>query len=415
MKKARFVTLLVVLLLVVSVFSITVQAKTTLRWWAPNWTEAQAEKIAAAFEAQHPDVDVQIEFQSWEGMHDKILVALKGGNPPDVINVAISWNVPYAALGLLRSLDEHVGKELIKSDFFPGPWNTAVYNGSLYGVPYRSESIGMFYNKEMFREAGLDPSRGPDTWDELLEFSKKLTVDKDGDGEVEHYGFGLVGDEPNNVMARLLPMIWQNNGAILNDDYTKSELASEATIEAVRFYTDFYTKHKVAPKSTITNNGREVERLFANRKVAIMYTGQYAIPPLQQDAPDLEFGTGVLPKKYNRRSMLGGWNIVIPKAAKHPDLAWEFIKFFVQPENMAAYTVTFPALKEAAEYPRFDDPLLTNFLKQLEYAQANPTIPQWAQIEKVVLNEVQYILLGRKTPEKAMQDAARQVDEMLNY
>ena len=138
--------------------------------------------------------------------------------------------------------------------------------GDHYFVPYSTGPMGLIYNAKAFQDAGLDPNKPPKTWEELLEYAKKLT--RDG-----KYGIGLFGKGDNSSVWRLWYW-WMSNGAeVLTADGKKSAINSPAFIEAIDFWADLYRKHKVAPPSVPANSFGENNQLLAQGVVAMVESG----------------------------------------------------------------------------------------------------------------------------------------------
>ena len=179
----------------------------TIKSWDSSWKEKITPDLVDEFEQENSGIKLDVQYFPWNGMHDKYLVALKSNSGPDVINIAVDWTTPFAAMNKLVILDDFIKADNMDlSDFYAGPLETATYNGKICALPYRSETMGLFYNKSIFEEANL-PDRAPETWEELIEFSQATTKD-------DIYGFGLVGNETNNLTARLFILVYSNNGKI---------------------------------------------------------------------------------------------------------------------------------------------------------------------------------------------------------
>jgi multiple sugar transport system substrate-binding protein len=390
-----------------------VQAQTTVRWLAGEWGQERALALIEQFEVENPDIRVEADFAPWDGLEQRMLVTLRGANPPDLVDVTNTWNISFAGLGLLQPLDPYLWDGFDSDVFYPTNWETTQHGGQTYGLPFRTDVLALVYNRDMLAEVGL-PDRAPDTWDELLEFSQALTRDTTGDGQVDTYGWGAVGSNTSNVIFRVLPLIWQNGGRVLNDDNTRSLLFEPEAVDAVQFYADLFAEHRVAPASTMSNNAQEVDRLFINRRIGINMTGPWIVPQLRAQAPDLDFATAPMVRRLDERTVaMGGWNIALARNARQPEAAARFLEFFIRPENVAYYTETLPAVRAASEAERFADPALQGFIAQLEHTHMLPLIPEWTQVQQVIFEEVQQVMFERKTAEQAMQDASDQIDQIL--
>ena len=223
-------------------------------------------------------------------------------------------------------------------DYVPAAIDYVGWNGKLWAIPYRIETHGIIYNKDHFREAGLDPGKPPKTWDELTAAAKALT--KNG-----RYGFGITGGgEVGNTLFRSLPFIWMNGGDIITADMTKAVVNSPEAVKAVEFYTNFY-KQGLSPKSTLENDGLALRRLFIAGTVSAYQSGQFDLPAIQRENPNVKLGAMTIPAPAGKQTaaVLGGWSYVVPKSAKNPEEARKFLQFLNTTENQGYYTDTFPA------------------------------------------------------------------------
>ncbi len=375
-------------------------------WWVPNWREDAGRDLAKKFEAANPGTTVKIEVTVADGLPTKILTALHSGSPPDLINAQHGWVVPYAQQGLIQPVDDAIDN---KDDFYPAAIQYDTWDSKLWGVPYRIESIAMLYNKDMFKAAGLDPENPPQTWDQLIDAAKKLTHD-------DQYGFAITGGgEFGNTVFRSLPFIWENGGSIISEDMTKATVNEPAAVAAVKFYTDMLVTYHVSPPSTLQNDGTANRHLFASGKAAMYEAGQFDLPAVKQENPKINIGVMMMvhPEGKDPASILGGWSLVIPKDAPNAAGAKKLVKFLSQPDNMAELTYTFPARKSAMSMPQFQDPELKVFKDMLPYARTLPAQKNWIQITQAYFNGVQSVLTGDAEPQAAMDQAADDINGLL--
>lgn len=386
----------------------SVRQVVTIDWWVPNFHMGGAKPMKEKFEAANPGIRLnQIETVS-QGLLEKTLTMLRGSNQPDLVDVANGWNPIFSQAGLLLDLSD---RGLDTSDWLPGPLATAQYQGSLYGVPFRSEAIALLWNKDLFQAAGLDPETPPTTWEELVSFAQTTN------NPPASYGFGLIAGDPGNTFFRMATFIWANDGDILSPDYTEAVCNQPACVEAVQFYTDFATKHRVAPEIALTANTEQMDELFTSNKVALHLSGQYIRRRVETTAPNLRWGVRPTLPRQRIAGPLGGWNFVIPKNAKNPDAAWTVIEFMTQPDNIAELANgigVFPSRMSGLQAPVFaDDTQLAPFAEQLRYARATPAIQQWGDVQKIFVTAVQSILVGQLSAQAAMDAAASDINAAL--
>jgi multiple sugar transport system substrate-binding protein len=380
-------------------------------WWTPSWGEARARELVRRFEAAHPGQTVRIEVTVADGLPTRIQTALRSGAPPDLIEAQHGWVVPYAQAGLLQPVDDVLHD---RDDYVPAALDFLTWNGTLWGAPFRIETHAILYNRQMFRDAGLDPDQPPQTWPQLIDAATRLTRTR-ADGR-HQYGFGITGGgEVGNTLFRSLPFIWMNGGDILSQDTTTAVLNQPPAVEALAFYTDMFTRLGASPPSTLQDDGLGLRRLFIAGSVAMYQSGPFDIGPIRQENPDLDLGVMMIPHPEGRETaaVLGGWSFIVPKDARHPDEALRFIEFLTTAENMGYFTDTFPARTSALDLPRFSDPILDPFKKMLPYGRRIPSHRNWLQIVQVYFEHVQRVLLKQVTPQQAMDDAARDIQALL--
>jgi multiple sugar transport system substrate-binding protein len=374
-------------------------------WWAPNWGEARARELATKFQAANPGITVKIEVTVSNGLPERVLTALRSGSSPDVIEVQHGWVNGYAQNDLVLPLDD-VLKD--KEDYQKSAIGYVTWNGKAWAIPYRIETHGIIYNKDHFREAGLDPDKPLETWDDLMAAAKALT--KSG-----RSGFGITGGgEVGNTIFRSLPFIWMNGGDILSADMTKAVVNQPAAVKAVEFYTGFY-KQGLAPKSTLENDGLALRRLFVAGTVSAYQSGQFDLPAIAKENPAIKLGAMPIPYPAgkNTAAILGGWSYVVPKTAKNPAEAKTLLAFLNSSENQAFYTDTFPARISSLKAARFQDPMLKPFADMLPHGRPVPVHKNWVKIVQTYFDGIQRILLGDQTAQASMDQTAEEIQALL--
>jgi multiple sugar transport system substrate-binding protein len=381
-------------------------------WWTPNWGQARAEELARKFMAANPDITLKLEITVSDGLPTKILTALQSGSPPDLIEAQHGWVVPYAQQGLIQNLDDVIAA-LGKDDFVPAALQYNTWDGHTWGIPYRIETHGVFYNKGAFKAAGLDPEKPPQTWTELVDVATKLTG-KGANGQ-DQFGFAITGGgEFGNTVFRSLPFIWMNGGSIISDDMKTVTVNSPETVEAVTFYTDFLKKG-LSPPSTLQNDGTANRRLFIAETVAAYQSGQFDVGSIRKENANIDIGVMMIPHPEGKETaaILGGWSFIVPKDAPNAAEAKKFVEFMSQPENMGFFTDTFPARVSAMEMERFKDPILDVFKQMLPHGRTLPPHKNWIPITQAYFNGVQSILTGDAEPQEAMDIAAEEIQALL--
>lgn len=374
-------------------------------WWTPNFNEARAKGLVEKFQAAHPDITVRLEITATDGLPQRVLTALQSGAAPDVVDVQHGWVNGYAQNKLVLPLGD-VLKD--REDYIPAALEYVTWDNQLWGIPYRIETHAVIFNKGDFTAAGLDPNNPPQTWEQLVAAAEKLS----GNGKS---GFAITGGgEVGNTIFRSLPFMWMVGGGIISDDGKKVLVNSPESVRAVTFYTDFFKK-KLSPASTLENDGTANRRLFIAGTVSMYQSGQFDVPSIKKENPDIDVGVMPIPHPEGGKTaaILGGWSLVVPSAAKNPEEAKTFIAFLAEAENQAVLTDTFPARISAMEAERFKDPILDVFKQMLPYGRPVPTHPNWVQISQAYFDGIQRILLGEEDVQTAMDGAAAEIESLL--
>jgi multiple sugar transport system substrate-binding protein len=376
-------------------------------WWTPNWGEPRARELAAKFEAANPDIKVNLEITVSDGLPARIQTALVSGSPPDLIEAQHGWVAPYAQAGLVLPLDDVLQD---KDDYIPAALDYDMWDGKLWGIPYRIETHGVIYNRGKFKDAGLDPDKPPQTWTELVDAAKKLTSG-------EQFGFAITGGgEFGNTVFRSLPFIWMNGGSIISEDMTTATVNAPEAVEAVKFYTDMLVEHHVSPPSTLQNDGTANRRLFIAGTVAMYQSGQFDIGSIRKENADIDIGVMMIPHPEGKETaaIIGGWSFIIPKDAKNPEDTKKFVQFLAESDNMGFFTDTFPARVSAMELERFKDPILANFKAMLPFGRRVPPHKNWIPITQAYFDGVQRILVGDQNAQEAMDQAKEEIQALLD-
>jgi ABC-type glycerol-3-phosphate transport system substrate-binding protein len=380
----------------------------TITWWLPNWDEKPARAIVADYETANPGEKVEIVITTWDTMAQKILVGLQSRNAPDVITELESRTLRYARKSLLTDLTGVVTK-LGKDDFVPSALATGEYEGRYYSVPFRHDGAGLFYNKDLFAAAGLDPEHPPQTWAQLVEYCKKLTVTKDG--KTTQYGIAWPLGNVNNGVERYLPLLFDHGGKLFNQDQTRFTLDTPEAIGALDAMVDLF-KTGVAPTSSLEVDNTGLRELFLNRRIAMYYSGPFDVQPILEAG--IKLGTGFLPGLNGMGvTTVDGFSLIVPAHSSKQKAAEQFVAFVGQPKNQARLTATFPASYTALKDERFNSAYLQPFVVQLGRVENMPNHPKWNELERILFDNIQAAVLGKKTSAQAMADANAQMNGSL--
>lgn len=375
----------------------------TLTVWAMGEEGVKLPEMAKQFEAGNPGIKVEIQSIPWGNAHDKIATAIAAGSGPDLSQMGTTWMAEFASAGGFEQIDKYLAtsKALKKSDFFSGSFNSNIYRGKLYGIPWYVETRAIFYRTDLLGQVGF--KNGPQTWEELAEATKKLT----GNGK---YGITL---ENNNWQA-LLPFVWQNGGRLF-DNKGKVTVTEAAFVEALKYYVSFF-KDKVAP---IDTQGTNLLQEFASGRFPMYISGPWMVHMTLEQVPDIngKWAVAMMPKKKTRTSFVGGCNLVMFKSSKNKKEAWKFMEFMSKAQNQvewAKISTDLPSNKAAWNDSYFTtQPHMKVFAQQLEDAQSPDVIPQWEQVGNIINRYLQEACYEKITPEQAAQAMAKDIKAIL--
>lgn len=329
----------------------------------------------------------------------QLSVGSAGDSLPDMVIIDVVDNAAFAAQGVFADITDLVEEWGEADNFYEGPLESATYEGGYYGLPVGSNALGLFYNKDMFEEAGINAV--PETWDELKEVAEKLTTDG-------VKGFAVSGVKSEEATFQFYPFL-RSAGA----EY--DSLDSDSAVKALTFLKEMIDEGFMG-SDIINATQDDLARQFAAGQVAMMVNGPWNIERLLGENPDLNFGIAEIPRDTEFASALGGENIAVVKDG-NVEGAFDFITWLLEPERIeefSAETGVFPPRKDVLENSDFwnQDEHLSGFVPIMEYAEPRGPSPEWPTISEAIQIAVQEALTGEKTPEEALQGAAEKVEQL---
>lgn len=411
--------LVLVMLMTVAATGLTM-AQTIVVWDREVQTEQTVALFNEKMKAEGSDKRAEFQLVPYEQQTQLFLAALAAGNAPDVISLDIILHPYFNSIGAFLDITDRINALDYRSALPEGMLHLGEADGRYYGIPYTVDLSGLVWNKTLFREAGLDPERPPETWDELIEYAKILTQDFNNDGETDQYGFGIVGTSAGWQMFGFMPVVWSFGGDLLNEDGTEVLIDSPESIAALQMWVDLIRKHKVAPLNSATWQYSDVYNAFVTGRMAMMLSGNYNIITFKEDAPDLEFGITFIPRSSHggHASFSGGNLMAIGRDTKQADLAWEFVEFAMSEDiqvEVWAKSGALPVRTDLFDNKYFaQDPAFAVFADVLEVARA-PYSTRYNELYAPMLTAMQRAMMGEISPEQAYRDAAREMERVLQY
>ncbi|MGP3779317.1 ABC transporter substrate-binding protein [Halanaerobium saccharolyticum] len=435
----KFSVLMVVVLAFILTFSAAAQEPVTIEFWHAmgGYNGEIVNTIVDRFNESHDDI--QVEAQNTGSYNDtltKTQAAVQSGSAPHIVQIYEIGTQVMLDSGIIIPVEE-LGREVAQDDSFD--WgkflipvsNYYNVNGQLNSMPFNSSTPILYYNKDAFEEAGLDPNQPPQTFEELKEYARKLTI-RNEDGDVERYGFtlGIVGWFVEQMTANQDALLVNNNNGRGEGRATESYLDQEPVVRFIELW------QEMVDEGIMLNPGRGwdgAKQAFLSGRAAMMIESTAQVTNFTNNAENdgYELGTAFLPRPegVDRGGVIiGGASLWAVRDHPEEELkaAWEFLSFLSEMEQQVYWfenTGYFPVTKAAVEHEMngqffAQNPNhLTAFLQLLLSKRAPSTqgalIGTFPEVRQIVEEAVEKTLQGDLTPQEAMDEAASRVDRSL--
>jgi sn-glycerol 3-phosphate transport system substrate-binding protein len=361
--------------------------------------------IVADFEAENPDIKVNAIYSgNYDDTRVRALSALASGEPAQL---AVMFSIDAYDLieqELIVAFEdvEGVDEEWLNS-FYPALMANSRIEGKTWGIPFQRSTIVAYYNKDMFRDAGLDPESPPKTWDELVEMGKQLT--KDGTS-------GLMIPSTGYPYWMFQALAIQNGKELMSNDGLTTYFDDPKVVETLEFWKSLSTEHGIMPTGTV--EWGTLRQAFLEGQTAMMWHSTGNLTAVKNSAT-FDFGVAELPANVRPGSPTGGGNFYIFNETSDEEraAALKLIKFMTAPEQAAEWSIATgymgvsPAAYETealkaytAEFP----PALVA-RNQLENAVAEFSTFETARVRDGLNNAIQAALTDAKSPADALAEA----------
>ncbi len=310
-------------------------ARTPLTVWGlgPGGDALGLSAAIEAFEAAHPEWDVRLVSVGAGRMNSqKLLTGIVGGAPPDVVYQDRFAVAGWAARGAFEALDDRIARDApgLLEDLYPAPLAEVRHAGSTYAVPAAADLRVLYWNKRLFRAAGLDPDRSPRDWEERDTFARRLTV-RGASGALVQAGY-----IPNGGNTWLYLYAQALGGRFLSEDGRRCTLAAPENVRALEtMLAEYAPLGGYESGMAFLNSGLGGDPFLAGR-LAMKIDGNWILGQIARSAPELEFGVAAPPMPRADQPPLtwsGGFAYAIPKGAKHPEGAWALIRYLCSSEG----------------------------------------------------------------------------------
>ena len=361
--------------------------------------------IVADFEAENPDIKVNAIYSgNYDDTRVRALSALASGDPAQL---AVMFSIDAYDLieqDLVMAFDDISGvdKSWLNS-FYPALMANGNIEGKTWGIPFQRSTIVAYYNKDLFRSAGLDPEAPPTTWDEIISMGKTLT--KDGT-------YGLMIPSTGYPYWMFQALAIQNGKEVMSNDGLTTFFDDGTVIDTLDFWKSLSTEHGIMPEGTV--EWGTLRQAFLEGKTAMMWHSTGNLTAVKNNA-SFDFGVAELPANVRKGSPTGGGNFYVFKdtSAEERSAALKLIEFMTSPEQAAAWSIATgymgvsPAAYETEALKNYtvEFPPALVARNQLEHAVAEFSTFETARVREGLNNAIQAALTGAKSSADALKEA----------
>ncbi len=397
----------------------TASAQTELNMYYPIAVGGSLTKVVdgmvTEFEKQNPDIKVNAIYSgNYDDTRVRALSALSSGEPAQL---AVMFSIDVYDLieqDLITPFDDVMNSKEDQAwlnDFYPALMENGQAEGKTWGIPFQRSTIVAYYNKEMFKAAGLDPEKPPKTWDELVTMGKKLTND-------DTYGLMIPSTGYPYWMFQALAI--QNGQKLMSDDGLETYFDDPKVLETLKYWKSLSAEHGIMPTGTV--EWGTLRQAFLEGKTAMMWHSTGNLSSVKKGAK-FDFGVAMLPGNERLGSPTGGGNFYLFKdtSQKEKEASLKLVKFMTSPEQAANWSIAtgYMGVSKSA----YETEALKNYTvefppalvarNQLEHAVAEFSTYETARVREGLNNAIQSALTDSKTPEEALGEAQKSAKRLL--
>jgi multiple sugar transport system substrate-binding protein len=388
--------------------------RVTVRLWGLGREGEVVRDLVAEFERRNPGVHLVVQQIPWTSAHEKLLTAFVGRATPDLAQLGNTWIPEFAAIGALAPLDQSLaGSTSVSSQgYFPGVWETSLYDGAVYGIPWYVDTRVLYYRPDILARAGFPAA--PRTWSEWLDAMRKVKRLQPASAHPILL--------PTNEWEQPALLGLQKGSPLLAENGTRGAFSGPEFRAAAEFYVGIF-REGLAPIVSYSQLGNAYQE-FSRGNITMWMTGPWNLGNFRQRLSAAEqklWMTAPLPAPdgadWPGVSFSGGSSLAIFRGSERKPEAWKVIEFLSEPAVQArfyALTGDLPASRAA-----WDDPALANdektraFRSQVERVAAMPRVPEWEQIAQHMAERLEPAIRGRESLPATLAAIDRDVDRIL--
>ncbi len=365
-------------------------------YWENESHQKALNEMLDKYNASQSNYKMTAKYVPFADFKKQLSIGASASELPDLVLLDSPDHASYASMGIFADL---TGKFDVGT-YYDGPVSSCTIDGKLYGVPFGSNCLALYYNTDMFKAAGIE--NAPTTWDELQSAAEKLTKDN-----VTGIAFCSLQNEEGTF--NFMPWVWSTGVG-------SYDINSEGGKKALSFVKNLVDTG-VMSKECINWTQGDVMNQFISGNVAMMINGPWQIPTMKQEAPDLNWDVALIPKDKEYASDLGGENYAVIAGGNEAG-ALDFLGFATQQDQVSFMMNTMgyiSADKEIAktQFTSEDEKVYQKFIEQMDYTKARGPLADWPSVSDAISLAFNQVMTGAAQPDKAAEDAQATIDSIV--
>ena len=359
-------------------------------YWETEGHQVALDKVIEDYNNSQDTYEVTAKYVPFADFKKQLSIGASADELPDIAILDSPDHASYATMGIFEDL---TGKFDVDT-YYEGAVDSCTLDGTLYGVPFGVNCLGLYYNEDLLNAAGCSV---PTTWDELMETAEAVTTDS-----VSGLAFCSVQNEEGTF--NFTPWLWSTGAS-------SYEIDSEGGIRALAYAKELIDSGVMSKECTNWTQG-DVMNQFIAGNVAMMVNGPWQIPTMQSEAPDLNWKVTLIPKDTEYASCLGGENYAVVKGG-NTEGALDFLEYATEEEQVKYMMDAFgyiSADQTIAESQFEADSPYQPFVEELQYAQARGPLADWPSVSDAISLAFNEVMTGTSTPEDAAAKAQETID-----
>ncbi len=367
------------------------------------------------FNIEHPDIQVESLYVGQaEQQLPKILAAVVGNAPPDLLWFNATITGQLVELDAIRPLEDWLTALPVKAEIDPTLFESMEYQNHTWSVPFGTNNVAVFYRPSLFKAAGI--TQLPQSWEELRQVARKLTIDTNGDKRVDQHGILLPLGKGEFAVFLWLPFMWSGGGELVSKgkEVSAVSLDNQGAISALQFWRNLIEDGSAI--LSLPERGFETDRFLAG-SVAMQLTGPWTLG--QFKATGVDFGVFPLPFAVRRATGIGGENLFIFKTTPQREkAALKFAEYVLSEEFQTQWAIGTGYLpvnlkaRQSDKYQAFtaEQPAVKVFLEQAKYGRSRPIFPGYSRVSESLGRALEAVLLGKSSPAEALKTAQQRLN-----